>query len=216
MTTERNKWIVDNNHNRELYQKKFQEHGATFRGMGWGSKESQLKRFSVLGDIGCLKGASIMDVGCGVGHLLRWLEEHTDFGSYLGVDINPKAIEQARNNYSHGCFRQLDLYQQNLEKTFDFVFASGIFTFRETQPYGFLEYMAEVMFSKAEKGLGFNILSEWSDNKEEGEFYADPIKVLKICSNITTNISLRHDYHPGDFTVYMYDNQNVVDNKIDE
>lgn len=43
----------------------------------------------------------VVDLGCGHGVLLRWLREHPQFTRLLGIDIDAKAIVQAR--------QQLDL-----------------------------------------------------------------------------------------------------------
>lgn len=38
----------------------------------------------------------VVDLGCGHGVLLRWLRAHSQFTRLLGVDVDPKAITQAR------------------------------------------------------------------------------------------------------------------------
>jgi hypothetical protein len=52
--------------------------------------------------------------------------------------------------------------------------------------------------------LAFNSLSNWANDQEANEFYADPVQVLNFCRELTPWVVLRHDYHPRDFTVYMY------------
>jgi 2-polyprenyl-3-methyl-5-hydroxy-6-metoxy-1,4-benzoquinol methylase len=56
----------------------------------------QLARYSLLaGYVEALGGATILDVGCGVG-LLRARLEHLDFERYVGIDPVAAAIERAR------------------------------------------------------------------------------------------------------------------------
>jgi 2-polyprenyl-6-hydroxyphenyl methylase/3-demethylubiquinone-9 3-methyltransferase len=56
----------------------------------------QLARYSLLaGYVEALDGATILDVGCGVG-LLRARLEHLDFERYVGIDPVAAAIERAR------------------------------------------------------------------------------------------------------------------------
>jgi hypothetical protein len=52
--------------------------------------------------------------------------------------------------------------------------------------------------------VAFNSLSAWATDQEAGEFYADPLRVVDFCRRITPRVVLRHDYHPRDFTVYLY------------
>jgi hypothetical protein len=86
---------------------------------------------------------------------------------------------------------------------YDFVIASGIFYLQQTEPQKYLEHTVEKLFIKSRFGLAFNSLSRWSKQREEGEFYADPLETLSFCRTLTPYVSLRHDYHPGDFTIHM-------------
>jgi len=46
----------------------------------------------------------LLEVGCGLGHLLTWL---TDRYQVVGTDVNPWALEEARRNVPQGQFLQL-------------------------------------------------------------------------------------------------------------
>ena len=65
------------------------------------------------------------------------------------------------------------------------------------------------MYEASNYAVAFNSLSSYCMNKEEDEFYADPLDVFKFCLSLTPWVSLRHDYHHRDFTIYMYKNQNI-------
>jgi len=62
------------------------------------------------------------------------------------------------------------------------------------------------MYALATTAVAFNSLSAWAPDQEAGEFYADPLQVVDLCRRLTPWVVLRHDYHPRDFTVYMYKN----------
>ena len=87
---------------------------------------------------------------------------------------------------------------------FDYVIASGIFFLRKEDPMGHMEKVVSAMFQKSIKGIAFNSLSAWALEKTEREFYAEPQKVLEFCKKLSPHIILRHDYHPADFTVYVF------------
>ena len=57
--------------------------------------------------------------------------------------------------------------------------------------------------------VAFNSLSSWANDKEKGEFYADPLEVLKFCKTLSPWVVLRHDYHSRDFTIFIYKERNV-------
>ena len=92
-----------------------------------------------------------------------------------------------------------------IEKQYDCVFASGIFTY---QSQSFLESFIITAFSKTKHVLAFNALSNWSDKMEQDEFYADPLATLAFCRSLSPFVTLRHDYHSRDFTIYLYKSRN--------
>jgi len=46
----------------------------------------------------------VLEVGCGMGHLLAWLTKHYQV---VGTDVNPWALDEARHNVPQGQFFQL-------------------------------------------------------------------------------------------------------------
>ena len=63
------------------------------------------------------------------------------------------------------------------------------------------------MFSVSKKGIAFNTLSQWADSKTGNEFYASPAETLEFCHTLSPYVVLRHDYHPADFTIFIYKNR---------
>ena len=62
----------------------------------------------------------------------------------------------------------------------------------------------EKMFELSTGVIAFNSLSSWAKDPQAKEFYADPATVLHFCRELTPWVVLRHEYHPRDFTVFMY------------
>jgi hypothetical protein len=89
-------------------------------------------------------------------------------------------------------------------RSFDYVFASGIFALRTLEPDQYLDAVVHRLFNLCRTGVAFNSLSSWRADQEPGEFYADPFAVASRCARLTRRLVLRHDYHPGDFTIYLY------------
>ncbi|MFZ5970311.1 MAG: GNAT family N-acetyltransferase [Bacteroidota bacterium] len=195
---------ADDQTNIRLYANLLEKYGNDVRSLNWGSVDSQHKRFEVLASIGDLQGKSILDVGCGLGDFYSWLKQRGKDVDYYGIDITPQMVERARQKYPKGTFETGSILEVHFSQDFDYVFASGIFYLRNFEPEKFLHNSIRKMFANCRLGLGFNSLSRWADSYEENEFYADPAAVVNFCRSLSRKVVLRHDYHPADFTIYLY------------
>jgi SAM-dependent methyltransferase len=201
----KNFWADDYETIIRYFSDRFMKYGVDSKTLDWGSRESQALRFSVLADIGRLDGASVLDVGCGLGDLLQWFRDNDLDVDYTGIDITPVFIEEARKRFSDVRFEVCDLLTlEGSEEEYDYVFSSGIFYLCRSKPYEFMKAMVTRMFSICRLGLAFNTLSAWTGDGEEGEFNTDPITVLEFCKMLTPRMVFRHDYHPSDCTFYLY------------
>ena len=175
--------------------------------VGWGSADSQEKRFRVLMDIGCFENESILDVGCGLGALVDYIHKAHLNLSYTGVDINPKMIQEAQQRHSNIEFIHTDIITDvHLlnDRKFDYVFLSGALNLAADKHQKTIESMMKEMFALASKGVAINFLSIFSDHLSPGEYYCNPVDMLQLALSITKKVTLRHDYMPHDFTIYLY------------
>ena len=176
-----------------------------FRALNWGSVKSQRKRFEVLSEVGIRSGDTILDVGCGLADLYAWILEQNLRVKYTGIDITPSMTQAAKNRFPDAVITNNTIFDTELSVDFfDYVIASGIFFLRKEDPMGHMEKVVSAMFQKSIKGIAFNSLSAWALEKTEREFYAEPQKVLEFVKKLSPHIILRHDYHPADFTVYVF------------
>jgi Trans-aconitate methyltransferase len=193
--------------NIEFYSSLLDKHGLNPQSLNWGSQQSQETRFKILAGIAELKNQSILDVGCGLGDFYNWLKVEEKDTVYHGIDITPKMIETASARFPGVRFDIGTVEDIVEDESYDFVFASGIFYLVENEPYSFMKKTILKMLSISKKGIAFNSLSAWADSKTKGEFYASPGETLEYCKTLSPYVVLRHDYHPADFTVYIYKNR---------
>ena len=183
----------------------YQRHGYSYKALDWGSREGQELRFQILSEIAPLDGTTILDVGCGFGHFYNWLSTQGIRLSYTGIDIADQIIQEAKR--AHPEARFLVGSPSNLEflrdERFDYVFASGIFSTYTSDPMEWMQSCIKRMWQWSRRGVAFNSLSAWALEPDPQEFYADPIAVLGGCKPLTSWISMRHDYHSRDFSVYL-------------
>jgi SAM-dependent methyltransferase len=184
------------------YDEQVRRFGNDVRALDWGSRRTQHLRFDVLTAGLIAPGRRVLDVGCGLGDLATFLPPDVD---YLGVDIAAGMVETARSLHPERRFETGHLLEPSFAPgPFDVVVASGIFAKRDHEPERYLEAMVEAMWARARVAVGFNSLSAWGGEPEEGEFQADPARTLAFCRTLTPFVALRHDYLPHDFTVHLH------------
>lgn len=184
----------------------FNQHGNSYRTLDWGSRESQELRFRLLASIIENNNASILDVGCGLGHFFDWLNANGTTINYTGIDIADQLIAEAAQTHPEARFisgspSDFDFLP---DEKFDYVFASGIFSTYTRDANNWMEATIRRMWSWTRNGLAFNSLSIWAEKKDSNEFYADPLQVLAMCKELTPWITFHHDYHPRDFSVFLH------------
>jgi 2-polyprenyl-3-methyl-5-hydroxy-6-metoxy-1,4-benzoquinol methylase len=76
---------------RVRYDARLEEHGRDPRTLGWGNAAQMAARFATVAGAVEPAGKDVLDVGCGFGDLLGYLNESGRApASYQGWDINPR------------------------------------------------------------------------------------------------------------------------------
>lgn len=191
------------------YNERLAEHGGNVEALACGGRDRQQLRFAILAEIADLSGATILDVGCGFGDFLEYLDKKKiAIGTYKGVEINPDLIAEAKRRYVHRpetIFEVVDVTEEGFDERYDYVVAGS--TFNNVLNEGnmaFLERTLPRLFSLARKGVSINFQTDYVDFKRDDLFYYNPEKVFSLCKSITKRVTLRHDYPLYDFTVYLY------------
>jgi SAM-dependent methyltransferase len=167
--------------------------------VGWlDGKQNQAKRFETLLNIGVQEGDSILDLGCGLGHMVEHLEKIGLNVHYTGIDTSKRSIQQAYQfreaTYVHGTIF-------DIQDRYDWGLASGVFNV-EFPKLDMLETISELL-SKANKGVAFNLLSNTSNNSLTYENYIPE----EIVSHLKGDVSIVENYGvENDFTIYIKKN----------
>lgn len=191
----------------EFYDTRVAHYGHDPRACDYGQAISQIRKFAVLADVFPMTDNRILDIGCGFADYADFLKARFGSVAYTGIDISACMINKARQ-----CHPDLDLRHANLldissTEMFDIVNANGIFYLLGGGAQVLMQDLIHRMFVLARKAVAFNSLSTWAPIQELDEFYADPLEVVKFCHQLTPWVTLRHDYMPHDFTVYLYREQ---------
>ena len=192
---------------RELYyEDQFQEWNKTKWNhspvaVGWlDGRTNQAKRFETLVDIGIESGDSVLDVGCGVGHLIDHFNNIGLEVQYTGLDTNRFAIEQAQKIYVNETFIHgtLDV----IDETYDWGLASGVFNY-EFPKLEMLETVNQLM-SKVDKGVAFNLLNGSKKYSSESYEFYQPVEIFSLLNRRGSLCSVVQNYGiENDFTIYI-------------
>ena len=198
------------------------EHGPNYKALDWNSTDSQRLRFKILKEV-FLYGKksvnlSVLDVGCGFGDLYGYfkadglLNKHRI--SYTGYDIAPRILAVAKKKYPEARFELKDILADHHVPKHDYLFCSGIFNIRTTERDEHVDFVKEMLFRMYDLcgcGLAVNFLSEGGmpisdpDDLNSGRyFYFQPEEIISVCRFVGSRFMVRHEYHPGDFTVYLF------------
>ena len=132
---------------KSFFGKRIEQHGASPRGVGWNSDESQNTRFDQLLKIIKASSFSILDYGCGYGALADYMEQKGLHADYYGFDILESAIEIARGS-QNGKLNRMFFTEEDKLPVCDYVVASGVFNVRGEQSFEtWTKYVVEFISS---------------------------------------------------------------------
>ncbi len=209
----------------DVYERSLQRHGPSVRALHWGGEDHQQTRFRVLSEVGPWQGASVADIGCGLGDFFGFLRERGHTVDYAGYDIVPGMVEAARLKYPdpRARFEVRDILEDGLPGPFDYVVASGTFNIRVEKHEEFLRAMLSLMYAQCRRAVAFNALHPISPSHPRfaeltalcGDFYFEigSEELLELCRAVCPDVELREGYlyedapdpwRHNDCTVFMY------------
>jgi SAM-dependent methyltransferase len=198
------------------YSDRLTQHGATDAALGW-TKSKQRLRYYILLEYWLsqpsLAPLRVLDFGCGFGDFYGYARERGVELEYTGLDINDDLIEVARQRYPEARFLCLDLFEQPLAESFDIVVSCGVHNYRLADPRAFIERSFELFDRISTIGFAVNFLSNRVTFQNAENSYSAPEEILNLGLRHSPRVSLRHDYMPFEFTIFV-DKRNERDEKF--
>ena len=189
-----------------FYENHIRRFGYGFRALGFGRRSSQEKRFASALGVGSFHGKRLLDVGCGFGDLLSWLNARGIEPRYTGMDICKPMIERCRKRFAGTGARFVigDALTFVTDEPYDYIVASGIFGYQAKDTRKRVQPTLERLFDLARIGMAVNFLSRCAVTRSPGRLYLHPADVLQFALKLTPAVRLDHTYMPNDFTLFLY------------
>jgi len=149
---------------------------------------------------------SLLDVGCGLTDLCSYLAERGWRGRYVGVDITPGILREARRRWPSRPMVLADLFvkQPFKDRSFDVVFASGVFNLKLGNNEEFVCRAIPVLFQLARNCLVLNLLHRRARLKYPLCSYFDPDRFRDAVPAAASSALLRDDYLENDLTLIFW------------
>jgi len=200
------------------YSQKFEMFGPCSRGVDWGSDESVLLRYEKMVEVIDKKiiqsqedMPTVLDVGCGYGGLLSYLNQMEIPVKYTGIDICDNMIRYANEHHSNtnASFICGDIFELDPSLTFDYVICNGILTQKLSSSIlnmdDYCKKLIRKMYSFCRKGISFNVMTTKVNFMVDNLYYKNPIELFAFCfTEISHHIKVDHSYPLYEYTIYIY------------
>lgn len=205
----------------EHYEKCYNEHGDSHKGVDWPDQEDAIKRYMVMSDIfrkvPQYYSYSLLDFGCGLSHYYDFLRDYNFYpafiSDYTGMDISEKFINHCRSVYDYNEYICQDIKENNDFPNYDFIVANGVFTEKLDLSYedmfDFFGSTVTELFRHTKKGLAFNVMSKHVDWERDDLFHVSFDKMAQfIKDNLSKHFTFRQDYGLYEYTTYVFKEKN--------
>jgi ubiquinone/menaquinone biosynthesis C-methylase UbiE len=187
------------------YNERLAAVGPTREALAVGPQARHDLRFAALTEVGIRAGDTVLDIGCGLGDFLGFLQARSMEVRYIGVDLNPQLIAHARARHPDAEFLVADAIEDPLPEA-DWVVSSTAFNLRLTSMdnRALAQHVLERAFRVARRGVAIDFLSRFAEFQHPDAYHYDPLELFAYAKTLTKRVVLRHDYPLFEFMLYLY------------
>ena len=197
--------IIDTKTAAELYNTRFDKYGRDIKTVGWGSEKDQLLRFEMLFRGLDPTGKTILDIGCGLGDMVPFLQQKTGNNFiYIGIDIAEKLIGDAQKAYGSKVisFHTGDIFSVTVPEV-DIAVMSGALSFKMEGIEAYAFETMNIMYLLSRMAACLNFLTKYVDFELEKNQHYSPESVFSKAKALSKHVNLYHDYPLYEFTVQL-------------
>lgn len=188
------------------YRERLEQYGVNdHRTIASGTKDRHWMRFQTLIEVGDLRHASVLDLGCGTGDFVQFLEEKNIPVDYVGYDINPYLIAEAKKRFPNKHFEVKDIQLEDFPQ-FDFILGQAVFNFnlKHKDNFEMVQEILKLCYKHSHKGVAFDFISTYADFHPDYAYPYSPEAMFSFAKTLTKRVTLRHDQPLFEFAIYLY------------
>jgi len=198
------------------YEECLDKYGDCYKGVDWPNKQDTEKRHNIMLNIlNTIKIdnplPSMLDFGCGCGHLYEYILSHNLNIDYYGLDISQKFVNICKAKFNHDKFYNIDVLKETTDQipVVDFIIFNGVFTEKrhmtEGEMWSFFTNVLKKMWACTKHGFAFNVMCPIVDYKNEILFYPSFDDIgLFLKENLSRFYTINNQYGLWEYTVYVY------------
>ncbi len=188
-----------------LYNERYDKFGRDIRTVGWSNDRDQTLRFDVLFRGLDPRGKTILDVGCGLGDLVPYLNRRTDGDfTYIGIDVASRLIGDARAVHGHpNCsFYTGDIFSVELPQV-DYSILSGALSLKQDGIEAYARDTLTQMVKLSRQAVALNFLTSYVDFEAVHNQHYHPETVFTWAKALAKRVNVIHDYPLYEFTIQI-------------
>jgi cyclopropane fatty-acyl-phospholipid synthase-like methyltransferase len=202
-----------------FYEECYKIHGDNCKGVDWPNEEDTLTRYQVMLELITFdtfhkkSRPSVLDFGCGLGHMYDYITNHNLDIEYAGLDMSEVFVNRCREKYSDTIFYKADLLADEDDiPMYDYITMNGVLTEKNELTYdemfSYFKELIKKVYQKCNYGIAFNVMSKDVDWEKDHLFHL-PLNELShfLTKEITRDFIIRYDYGLYEYTVYVYRRQ---------
>jgi biotin carboxylase/SAM-dependent methyltransferase len=197
---------ADENYVVERYRQRIAKHGLELASLNSGSEEKQLLRCQVHHSAMRSHNPCILDIGCGLGSFLRYLEARNVPCRYTGYDIVPEYIAECRRLFPNARFELRNALTHGIDSQYDTIVLSQVLNnrYQDSDNVKVIRRMLKLAFAHARISVSVDMLSSYADRRNSEVFYYSPEEMFTFARTLTPRVLLRHDYRPFEFCLQLF------------
>jgi len=194
------------------YEERFRQYGDDLRTLNTGKGDKLRIQHTAHASIGDLENTTLLDIGCGLGYYYKFLRDQSIPIRYIGYDIVPSFIEANRQQFPEAEFEVRDISQDGIAHEADYVCMCQVFNnrYEDVDNDSVVRSALEAACKAERRGVSIDMLGDYVNYHEDHLFYFSPERMFSYAKSLTPFVSLRHDYLPFDFTLFLYKEATLV------